>query len=274
MKYFKTSEVAKAVGLHPNTIRLYEQWGLLPEISRTAAGYRLFTQEHMDQVKLVRLVLKCTVFGREIKHTAYEIIKLSAHSDYSEALGRAGRLEALLRNECRQAEEAEHFLEEWGSRRYTFAGGNGQSTAGTNAAPAPASPTAPTASNAGLSRNDAAKMLDITPDTLRDWERNGLISIPRDSRNGYRRYGADDINKLRVIRVLRRSNYSNMAILRAIQKLEAGSAEGLMEVLDSPETDEERGYLCFTDTLLTSLYAALDAVCEIIRLLRDKSDNK
>lgn len=266
MKYFKTSEIAKAVGLHPNTIRLYEQWGLLPEISRTAAGYRLFTQDHVDQVKLIRLVLKCTLFGREIKHTSYEIIKLSARSEYREALDRAGRLEALLRSECRQAEEAEHFLEEWGSRRRAFKGTHGQPESGTNTATA--SPTA------AISRNDAAKLLDITPDTLRDWERNGLISIPRDPRNGYRRYGADDINKLRVIRVLRRSNYSNMAILRAIQKLEAGSAEGLKEVLDSPEIDEDRGYLCFTDTLLTSLHAALDAVREIIRLLKNKTDNR
>ena len=50
MKYYKTSEIAKAVGLHPNTIRLYEEWGLLPEVPRSPSGYRLFTRDHMDQV--------------------------------------------------------------------------------------------------------------------------------------------------------------------------------------------------------------------------------
>lgn len=63
-----------------------------------------------------------------------------------------------------------------------------------------------------------------------------------------------------------------MAILRAVRKLESGSAEGLKELLDSPEMDEERGYLCFTDTLLTSLRAALDAVSETIRFLKARID--
>ena len=84
--------------------------------------------------------------------------------------------------------------------------------------------------------------------------------------NGYREYSNEEINKLRVIRALRRSNYSNMAILRAMQKLESGSVDGLREALDSPEPDAE-GYTCFTDNLLTALYAAKNAVEEIIVLL-------
>ncbi len=258
MKYYKTSEIAKAVDLHPNTIRLYEEWGLLPEVPRSPSGYRLFTQDHMDQVKLIRLVLKCTVFSREIKHTAYEVITLSARGSYSEALDSAERLKVLLQNECRQAEEAERFLEEWGSRD-AFNSVDFQPIPKTNAASAVV-----------LSRKEVAKLLNVTADILRDWERNGLIDIPRDPRNGYRIYGTDEINKLRVIRALRRSNYSNMAILRAVQKLESGSTDGLKEILDSPETDEERGYLCFTDTLLTSLHSAIDAACEIICLLKGK----
>ncbi len=258
MKYYKTSEIAKAVDLHPNTIRLYEEWGLLPEVPRSPSGYRLFTQDHMDQVKLIRLVLKCTVFSREIKHTAYEVITLSARGSYSEALDSAKRLKVLLQNEFRQAEEAERFLEEWGSRD-AFNSVDFQPIPKTNAASA-----------AVLSRKEVAKLLNVTADILRDWERNGLIDIPRDPRNGYRIYGTDEINKLRVIRALRRSNYSNMAILRAVQKLESGSTDGLKEVLNSPEIDEERGYLCFTDTLLTSLNSALDAAHGIICFLKDK----
>ena len=30
MKTYKTSEVAAAIGIHPNTVRLYEEWGLIP----------------------------------------------------------------------------------------------------------------------------------------------------------------------------------------------------------------------------------------------------
>lgn len=293
MKYYRTSDIAKRFGLHPNTIRLYEKWGLLPEIPRSPSGYRLFTQVHMDQVKLIRLVLKCTMFGREIKHTAYEVITISARGDYMEALEYAERLRVLLMNEYRQAEEAERFLEQWGARhtggngaRHAAGSGNGHPAgschehhaANGHGQPVPEPDNALAASGssteaistAAISRNEAAKLLDVTPDMLRDWERNGLIDIPRDPRNGYRIYGTDEINKLRVIRVLRRSNYSNMAILRAVRKLESGTPEGLKELLDSPEIDEERGYLCFTDTLLSSLRSALDAVCEAICFLKDR----
>lgn len=42
-RYLRTSDIAKAVGVHPNTVRLYEEWGFLPPIPRNLSGYRLFT---------------------------------------------------------------------------------------------------------------------------------------------------------------------------------------------------------------------------------------
>lgn len=247
MKYLKTSDIAKATGIHPNTVRKYEEWGLLPKIPRSPAGYRLFTPEHLNQVKLVRLILKCTVLGRDIKRTAYDVIHSCAEACYIEALESADNMKVLIENECRQAEEAEKFLEQWASGD---AEGIHQ--------PAPET----------VSTNCAARLLDITIDMLRDWERNSLIHIPRNPLNGYRMYGSKEINKLRVIRVLRRSRYSNMAILRVMQKLDSGISAGLREALDSPEFDEERGYLCFTDSLLTTLHTARGAVAEVIQLLK------
>ena len=117
-----------------------------------------------------------------------------------------------------------------------------------------------------FSIREAAAILHVTVDMLRDWERNNLIRIPRNPGNGYRMYGTDEMNKLRVIRALRRSNYSNIAILRTMQKLACASAEGLREVLDTPDLDDDRSYLCFTDYLLTALYTARDSVNEIIHV--------
>jgi DNA-binding transcriptional MerR regulator len=73
---------------------------------------------------------------------------------------------------------------------------------------------------------------------LRNWERNGLIEVPRDPRNGYRLYGAAEIGRLRVIRTLRRANYSLMAILRMLLNLDQGKKEDLRQVLDTPRPDE------------------------------------
>jgi DNA-binding transcriptional MerR regulator len=260
MKYLKTSDIAKEVGIHPNTVRLYEEWGLLGKIPRSPAGYRLFTQAHLDQVRLVRLALKCSCFGREIKRMAYDTIKASAAGDYKEALDTAISLKKMIGVECCQAEEAERYLEQWAVN--TLPGENKESDGG-----------AGESAHGTLGMAEAAKLLSITTDTLRNWERNNLIQIPRNPANGYRMYGPDEINRLRVIRVLRRSNYSNMAILRAMLQLESGSSEGLREALDSPELDEERGYLCFTDNLLSTLHTALDAVNAIVLILQSKSCN-
>ena len=115
MKHYKTSEIAKLFSIHPNTVRLYEEWGLLPAVPRNSSGYRLFDQTHVDQIRLIRLVLKCTMFGRGIKKTAYQIIHLAAEGSFRDALECAHNLRDLIDTECRQAAEAEKFLEDWAS---------------------------------------------------------------------------------------------------------------------------------------------------------------
>lgn len=39
MKTYKTTEVAKAIGIHPNTVRLYEKLNLVSTPERTANDY-------------------------------------------------------------------------------------------------------------------------------------------------------------------------------------------------------------------------------------------
>jgi DNA-binding transcriptional MerR regulator len=85
----------------------------------------------------------------------------------------------------------------------------------------------------------AAKLLGATTDMLRNWERNGLIRVPRDPDNGYRLYGAAEMGRLRVIRMLNRAGYSQMAILRMVLLLDRGQAGDLRQVLDTPRPDED-----------------------------------
>jgi len=40
--YLRTSDIAKSVGAHSNTVRLYEEWGFLPPVPRAPNSYRLF----------------------------------------------------------------------------------------------------------------------------------------------------------------------------------------------------------------------------------------
>ena len=53
----KTAQIARAVGVHVNTVRLYEARGLLPPVPRAANGYRLFTRRHVEQMRLAYMTL-------------------------------------------------------------------------------------------------------------------------------------------------------------------------------------------------------------------------
>ena len=90
--FLRTSDVAKAAGVHPNTVRLYEQWGFLPRIPRSPAGYRLFTHDHVDQMRLARTALRGPWPGRAIKRSALDLVRLAAAGDLGGALEQAYRL--------------------------------------------------------------------------------------------------------------------------------------------------------------------------------------
>jgi DNA-binding transcriptional MerR regulator len=214
-EYLRTSDVAKAAGCHPNTVRLYEEWGLLPPVPRTPSGYRKFTEAHADCMVLARMAFRGAYPGRAIRHSVVALIKQAASGDLGGALEAAYSHLALVQAERAQAESAVRLLERW------------------------AQGTAADATRAPLRIGETAKLLGATTDMLRDWERNGLLEVPRDPNNGYRYYGAEEISRLRVIRMLIRAGYSMMAILRMLLQLDQGAADNLSQILDTPAPDED-----------------------------------
>ena len=57
-KTYNTSYVAKLIGIHPNTVRLYEEWGFITAPICKENGYRVFTQLHICQFMLARSALQ------------------------------------------------------------------------------------------------------------------------------------------------------------------------------------------------------------------------
>lgn len=86
--------------------------------------------------------------------------------------------------------------------------------------------------------------------------------MPRGPRNGYRLYGAEEIGRLRVIRMLIQSRYSTMSILRMLTHLDAGETEGLKTTLDTPDPGEDVLYA--TDRWLTALSRLRESALEVI----------
>jgi Cd(II)/Pb(II)-responsive transcriptional regulator len=50
----KISQLAAATGASPETIRYYEQEGLLPQPARSAGNYRLYGDEHIKRLQFIR----------------------------------------------------------------------------------------------------------------------------------------------------------------------------------------------------------------------------
>ena len=47
MKQYKTIDIARRIGIHVNTVRLYEKCALIPKPERLPNGYRVFTDLHI-----------------------------------------------------------------------------------------------------------------------------------------------------------------------------------------------------------------------------------
>lgn len=59
----RTRDIARALGVHVNTIRLYEASGYLPAIPRDLNGYRHYSNLHLEQARLVQLALQWPTLG-------------------------------------------------------------------------------------------------------------------------------------------------------------------------------------------------------------------
>ncbi len=244
--YLRTSDIAKAVGVHANTVRLYEEWGLLPPIPRTLSGYRQFTEFHLEQMRLARLAFAGPWHGRRIRKSIVAVVKQSALGDVAGARVMADMHLALVRSERAQVDAAADFLEQWATDQSVE----------------------PMLSP--LQIGAAARLLDVSTDRLRNWERNGLIRIPRNADNGYRRYGAAEIGRLRVIRLLRSAGYSTMAILRMMLYFDQGQRDGLRQALDTPRPDEDIVFAAdrWLSTMAEAEEQALKIILQLDKMLR------
>lgn len=251
MNNYKTSEIARLTGIHPNTVRLYEALQLIPEAERKANGYRVFNDFHLEQIKLARIALKVEVLQNGLRKKAIEIIKASAQKDLGKAESLAHSYLNQIRKERKNAEEAIRIVTQnltfvpWQEddrlREYDLL-----------------------KEEALLNRKQTAELLEVSMDSLRNWELNGLLTVKR-KRNGYRVYGSEDVRRLKIIKALRCANYSLASILRMLTALSANPKADVYKEINTPRRDEEIVSVC--DELLTSLDRAEENGLEMIRQL-------
>ncbi len=233
MRTYKTSEIAKKFGIHSNTVRLYEALELIPPAKRKENGYRVFTDAHIEQIKLARIALEVEVLQNGLRKQAVEIIKTSAKGSFEKAIKMTNQYLRQIKAEQRHAEEALEIVE------VLLSGEVYES------------------SERVLTRKETAETLEITIDALRNWEMNGLLTVRR-RQNGYRVYGIEEMRRLKIIRALRCANYSLSSILRMLNTLTKNPEANIREVIDTPVENEDMISVC--DKLISSLnYAEKNA---------------
>lgn len=241
MKTYKTSEVAGIIGIHPNTVRLYEKLNLIPKPERLPNGYRIFTEFHLAQCRLIRIAFKVEVLQNGLRKKIVNVVKTAATGDFDGAIDMVDEYLKQIRQEKINAEKAVEIVNRILSEDvlpYTQR----------------------------LTRKEAAELLGISVDALRNWEANGLLTVKRKS-NGYRVYTEQDLQRLKIIRSLRCANYSLEAILRLLQQLSKNSQTDVRSALNTPRRSDDIISVC--DRLIVSLSSAERNAFRVSELLLD-----
>ena len=204
----------------------------------------MFTDFDIEELRLARIAFQIEVLQNGLRKKVVEIIKLSANKDFDKAVRFAEEYRNQIQREKRNAEESIGIAKQilsGKSAEHTFL----------------------------LKRKEVSDYLDISMDTLRNWERNGLLQIKR-KQNGYRAYTSDDIERLKMIRTLRLANYSLEAILRMLNALEHNPQIDMKQVLNTPQTDSDIVSVC--DRLIVSLKDAEENAEKMITILLEMKE--
>lgn len=239
---YTTGQIARLAGLHPNTVRKYEEWELIQKPQRKENGYRIFTDIHRKQFELTKKAFRIEVLQSGLRKKIIEVVKLSANYRFDEAIQLAEEYIQTAKQEIENAKNAAKLC--------------------------PALSSDAGSSGSTYKRSQAANELGVTIDTLRNWEMNGLIKVKR-RENGYRIYTENDMNRLRIIRTLRCANYSLSAILRMLNSYDPrqDTDADIFALLNTPEEGEDIVSVC--DKLAVSLEAAIANAQDVIRILKE-----
>ena len=244
MNTYKTAEVAAIIGIHPNTVRLYEKLNLIPKPERLPNGYRVFTEFHVKQCKLIRLAFQIEVLQNGLRKKIAQMLTVSATGDFDTAITITKEYLKQIKQERQNAEEAIEIVKDILSSEVRE-------------------------SSTQLKRKDVSELLDISMDTLRNWEMNGLLTVKRKD-NGYRVYTDEDIQRLKIIRSLRCANYSLQAILRLLQQLSKNPNTNIRIVLNTPKQTDDIISVC--DRFIISLLAAEKNANALSSMLHDMKE--
>lgn len=242
---FTTKQIAGLNQVHPNTVRLYEEWGFIARAERRENNYRIFNEDHLWQMKLARIALPgpYPINGQIVQ----QLVKAFARQDLSAALSLAGAYKMRVEAEKERGLQGLKILDQWFEDK-----------------------TGDPDRIMVCGRKMAAGELDVSLDALRTWERNGLFAIQKDDQ-GRLRFSEWDMEKIRVIRLLRNCGYSISSLLRVFGD-ETSLREKPSVLLSLP--DQNADFYYTTDLFIEYLEQHLTRADAVIALIKEYQHNK
>ncbi|VVJ22588.1 Transcriptional regulator [Amycolatopsis camponoti] len=199
----RPADLAREHGLSTQAVRNYERDGFLPPASRTSSGYRIYTSVHAAALRA--FLASVRAYG----HATAGGIMHAVHS---------GNLDRALTLVDRGHEQLLRDRETLNAVRTAI----GHLTTGRAVEPAAT----------GRSIGELAHRLDVTPATIRAWERAGILTPSRDPATGYRVFRAADVRDAELTHLLRRGGYPLEHIATVVDQVRtAGGTESLADAL-------------------------------------------
>jgi DNA-binding transcriptional MerR regulator len=203
----RPADLAREHGISTQAVRNYERNGFIPPAERTSSGYRIYTSTHAAALRAYLALIPA--YG----HSAGGQIMSALHDDrLDDALTVIDRGHAQLLHDRGTLDAVRDAI--------------GHLTAESGAAP-------DQRADAGIRTiGELAHRLRVTPATVRNWERAGILNPTRDPATGYRVYHASDIRDAELAHLLRRGGYPLDHISTVVQRIRtAGGTEALATAL-------------------------------------------
>ncbi|GIJ68108.1 MerR family DNA-binding transcriptional regulator [Virgisporangium ochraceum] len=195
----RPADLAAAHGISAQTVRNYEQAGMIPPAGRTPNGYRVYTAVHA--AALDAFVALIPGFGHT---TAGEIMRAVNRGDRDSAFPLIDGAHAQLQADRATLDAVEPAIRDLVPP------------------PDPDGPDRPVPIGA------VAHRLGLTPATLRKWERAGILRPHRDRGTHHRVYRSTDLRDADLAHLLRRGGYPLAHIATVLdQTRRAGGAGAL-----------------------------------------------
>ncbi|WP_218839238.1 MerR family transcriptional regulator [Evansella halocellulosilytica] len=187
------SEIAKKLNISTSALKHYESWGIIPNVERASNGYRIYTKEHEAYFQCIRALKPG--FGMDV---VKEVMPLIVKGEDMKALWLINERQVRLHEEKRTAERAVQLLDlkelediPRDKSKKTF-----------------------------YSIGEVAKQANVSPSSIRHWEKEKLIEPKRSKDSGFRIFTFSDLRKVLIIRTVQKAVYSLDIVREVIAEME------------------------------------------------------